>query len=1246
MVEETVDNDYANYIQQILAPVTDKLKGFSRLELLKSIGALGLLPENASHQIRLEALAHVVAALPESNHKPAPSPHRLRVWLNNPPFNGNPIETAEDPCENAFTEEVTFYGGSYLVIPGRAEEVTFLLRQLAAALFQHSEPIPNAEFIAAAETVIGAALILSNAMLKKAGLRRGVIPVSSRTLFVPDAEQLEILKIAVHFSEDELACIFKTSDHNIAGLAPYVCPPGNPLDSYSIDAGQLLVHPVVMDGKDIVVLIPGALLPAAVNAVLGLAKLFGVLSHVTQNFTGAIWSSVSASLRRIDGDHLPVNLSPKPPIPYFRDGLFSLDSDKITYAALVCDPLDDYEPEVFVQNWDADDVQKRVLNHLREVAAFVYSWPQPPNAIFFLVVLQSLGRSFLVGLTNDTLGRMEELLVLSAADLDILTELDDNEQLKLWKFARAHRKLARQSKIISTGMLNEYAVYKEHSHGYYMSDEERPTMIAFPPGSAGELHRNVIRKLDYHGVPSYERPGTIVDVAAVFGPEIPIYAGLRTLGRRPALIVEAYRIPIWIIAACREESVGIPMFSVHARFVDALAYWLWQFSSSLAVILSPQAVGAGRIIIRVCLVAHESWERANVAFPNPAAAPVEVTANREEGILDVVIQPQMSETLKGADNAGERDLMKSILRGLREIAPSAVASLTEEAIHLLLDKHAELGPKKRLFVLSSQNAPIQNSKGLPAYRALQEGDQQEVLDDLGDRLINTYKYPVGSIPRQKQNEVTKQVVGALYEELERLVATLRPQGLLEWLVSHHERVLVKHDYYKLNLPARMACFSSRSKILHDFLEEAPLQAATGTSARFLLEYITARPPSGLRPMSLSVYDRLQALASQILIFGFVSDMIQYELSDIEITILASRRVAFSKEKFDLAMESYSESLASLQIEQLEDEFAERFAPRERSRENPVADELSAALAAEFDFSLDDFISFSMETVRLGWESTVSGVASLPIDTFIQRLSDRLNWQAERVTRCLDLHLLHPRSNFLVPPGPFTKEDVYPWRYNRALSYLRRPFLRRQSQTGEEVVWGVRMVHTSLDFFVYLCSSGRLRASSLPLKQFLSKLNNKRGAKFNRLVAASMRQHDLLHVRENVKKIPGLIGIRKLGEIDVLVADTRCRKLFVLECKDLAFARTPHEFALELDALFVGIHGKMPIVKRLQLKEEWIKKYLPEILRWMGVNESHNWSTQAAVIVDRQMVAPRLHQSPIPVLTLGQLKEQMENPRGI
>lgn len=61
--------------------------------------------------------------------------------------------------------------------------------------------------------------------------------------------------------------------------------------------------------------------------------------------------------------------------------------------------------------------------------------------------------------------------------------------------------------------------------------------------------------------------------------------------------------------------------------------------------------------------------------------------------------------------------------------------------------------------------------------------------------------------------------------------------------------------------------------------------------------------------------------------------------------------------------------------------------------------------------------------------------------------------AVKIQKILDYICLDKRASFLIPPEGFRKEDTYPWRFNRELSFTRRPLIKRDN----EYIWGNRNI---------------------------------------------------------------------------------------------------------------------------------------------------------------------------------------------
>jgi hypothetical protein len=523
--------------------------------------------------------------------------------------------------------------------------------------------------------------------------------------------------------------------------------------------------------------------------------------------------------------------------------------------------------------------------------------------------------------------------------------------------------------------------------------------------------------------------------------------------------------------------------------------------------------------------------------------------------------------------------MEHTLRGLSRLLTDADATcLPDGILTAILDQYAPIGIKKMMILRDLGAAADLTGGALPPYRKIQEADESEILDEVGEHLHTIARVPVGRIPdHQRLNVLNTHVVAPLYAELERLVASLDSEGLLEWLVAHHEAITRDIAFHHLQIPTRLACFSSEPKLVAELMNEMPERSKAGLASRFIIEYTAARPPATGDPISLSVYDRLQAIAWHIINYGFMSDIIHYGLVDLKLSMLPSERLGVDQALLRRAFDAYGEAFSVGQIAKATQSFSRSWPGNGSTRDSsPLLERLEAACVQEFGHSLRDLPTLMGRAIDIAVNLNPI-CACLPTNDLRARLVEATGWPHEKVRRILESLTLGPRDAFLKPPQPYRKEDVWPWRFNRPMSYLRRPFLSRQRGGVEETVWGMRHLFTAAHYLMNLAMSGRLHANSDELRRILGEINNQRGKEFNDEVADLLTGDGGVTVKRKVTRVGNLPSIANtLGDIDVLEADPRKRQVRVIECKALALARTPYEMASEIEALFHGpkrVYGK-------------------------------------------------------------------------
>jgi hypothetical protein len=178
--------------------------------------------------------------------------------------------------------------------------------------------------------------------------------------------------------------------------------------------------------------------------------------------------------------------------------------------------------------------------------------------------------------------------------------------------------------------------------------------------------------------------------------------------------------------------------------------------------------------------------------------------------------------------------------------------------------------------------------------------------------------------------------------------------------------------------------------------------------------------------------------------------------------------------------------------------------------------------------------------------------------------------------------------------------------------------------------------------IALCTEGRLKAQTEGMIQLIGEFNHARGDRFNKRVVELFNGLPRLIVREKVKKVGSsrLCDQRgDLGDIDVLVADKKRKRLLVVECKDLALARTSFEMSGELRNLFEGTEKKKSIVQLHERRMIWVQNHLREVLAWLGIGTT-NWTVESLIVVDREMLTPYLKNSTVQIVPIETLSDNL------
>lgn len=616
---------------------------------------------------------------------------------------------------------------------------------------------------------------------------------------------------------------------------------------------------------------PCNLLAVLRHSLINLSIEYNFISELKKNFELAIWNTVVKSLNTMDIKQLEYSLPAYDKDLSFKEGIFSIDLDKVLYIQLHTDDFSNYDKSiVFDRGYQIDNeiLEQRAL----EVKCFILENNLEIREVLIIVLVQTAGRGLFLGLEHLV---DDNCLIMSVNDLETIALLEGGDSLHLYKYAKAYRKLNSTAKCISIDFLDAYSIYRSKNKSFYLSDEKHPNVIYFCVGEGRDVIEEMHRKIAPHG---------IIEVVSLYGDNsIPIFVSLDMIGRKVALAVEGGQWIIWISSP--------HLHSIVAQFIDMVAYWIWQFSPELNRLLLNGSV----LHLVIKLHPIEYW--VGKVYPSHDEETkidcVSYTVSKNSIFINV--HYKFTELLKGPTNFGERELIKKILIAIQELYGISFSKEIDE----LLDEYAPLGPKKKLLVFDQDNYSILCEPGtFPELRYIDSADENEILDSIGLWLRNKKGIKYGQI--ENRIEILNDVVGYLYSEIKKIISTLKdPQSVLETFMLYYEALLYEREKNKLTLVMALYCFSNSNKqnMIDQIRENINRINKLSLSLRFLIEYISACPPfNGTQPLTLELIDRLLALSSELINWANYSDLAKYQLADLHLTMLPSGRLGISDDE--------------------------------------------------------------------------------------------------------------------------------------------------------------------------------------------------------------------------------------------------------------------------------------------------------------------------------------------------------------
>ncbi|MET3368461.1 UNVERIFIED_CONTAM: hypothetical protein ABIE34_001701 [Jeotgalibacillus campisalis] len=1163
--------------------------------LVAAASALMLLPKNASRLIRLHRLAALGMALTDNETRPA-SPSAVRNILKRDDIGGHGVLMHEDPYSEVLVQSVRFAGGPYLVSSGSGEHAVADLEQLVEAAFR-DDWMPG-DLRLSARRLIQGLLTVSDIVLTRAGLHRGTAPEGTpRTpIDVPGATRLAALTAATYISNDELDV---RGDWLRTVVDTFALDPGELRDPCfdDITDDRLYENPFLRLAHGYRVVLPLDLAITIRFHLLRFTKQAGLLEQLGRQWREA---ALRRFMRSQPGDSMPAPLEESATMSRY---LLKIDSRRDLHVVVATDPLLDWELEVW-GSYDTHAALKQLTGLVIPKARRDYS---KADELVHLVITDSPGRGAFWGVPN--VDDADPVIIARTDDLEVMLHHEPDGLVGLFLFANAIEK--RPGRSMSTGILDEFCTYIEHDKSFYLSDDAPAAFTVFQ--TADGLHPRLAHndETDRHGVvPPIPNP-FIVEARRRYAKDAPEVFIIEPNSSYAGYVVEFEDHNVFVTASFTDPEAT----AVELGLLECVAYWIREITNQTG---SRPRVQTSEVIVELSDL--KSWQ---VAGDHPRASKVVYTATNE-GRHSLLFAETFPALLQSSTNAAEREIVRTLLKCLFCIGDDTELSM--------LDAVAPIGDKRMLTTFNQEHSPDMKADRLP--RPLRGHGQvsAQLLDELGEWLISPAGggFTFGNLSGKDRNRALNIAVKFLFDRLEAEIRLFDQQKLLDFLIAQNESLLHDSTFNELMLRSRLACFGEQSDTVAELVRHRKDSAKAQRANRFLIEYVAAQPPTGRLPVEVLDYYRILEIAQEIIERATVSDFLAYELADFQVSILESGRLGVSREEpVAAAMERYASSsgMRSIRAAMTSDTRVDQ----EPFDVGTFIVTSEPAMRAEFGFTLNELravcgglldVATADELTRIGRREVIAEIA-------VSR-----DVRAELVATVLDGITISERSSFLEIGA-----DAWPWRFNRDMSFVRRPIV----QQGDELVYGFRSIQRLGPYWVDNMLSGRLqgRAKTLIMQQCISDARGRINDAFARSVAARL-EHLGMKTRIGVKKF-GKLRIaeangNELGDIDVLAVHTPSRSVIAIEAKDFEVARIPAEISRELEKLFKGALGKKSTAELHTRRVDWLKLHLAEVVQHLGEDgtEAKPWRVVGAVVTSEPLITPLVSSTPLPVIPVDDL----------
>jgi hypothetical protein len=1218
---------------------------YNQIELISAIAGLQIYSKNHSYIPRLTTACQFACSIKKSGTKTVKLDNLRQLFDEYFPAKGE-ISMREDPPEDLFTENIDFINGNNIVYSGISHDGSHILKILLHSAFSDRDMFSDQSINEIIPTVL-ALLLLSNEVAVRLGHERYSSSDVQQwgPIKIPDNEELARLQKAVIFSPGDLQRLFSPYGFDARVLDRFTIRIGSSdFLKGRIHENPLYSQPIVKIQEQIILAVPAAIVGILRHFIFTQAKNHKKIRQLASAISKSYWFSAQTSLELLGFEPSEIGLPPLEKMVGFNEGIYSIDSDKVAYVHMVTDVAESYQEIYPLRRFFEKSRMNKINHRFEEVISKLFERNDPRcQFIFFISILGGIGRSISVEYSTEP--KNVRACGLTSENLELFSRIDNCDALKLWKFVGHFTEVSSYHRIGSFSVLDMYEFYLRSHVPRDIWQEPGPSTIIISAGTGQRLRIEAAKNTDIHAIMSGNPPSWISSMRHSMNPSEPIFVPEGTLMRPFRFVVEQYSQPIWIDTWAVSGKIYDGDYPFYYQFIEVCSFWIWKMTDSLRIHLIPLMPRPIHIMI-----GYEKFDENGCIDPNVNESGLRrpsISIDSEKRTIFLTINGTIREAIDEGTNLGERCLVDTILLALGKLLEnnSLPNTLEKNERARIVDRYIPFGTTRKLYSIHSSEDPALDPRWVPKVRLLEDHDLKEQLNGY-KKEMEKFRESSGITSLNESNikDLYNFFVDIHFARLKNLISEYSWISLLSFSISQHEailRFLALRDHeatWNLNL------YYDLETTLRHYLSSRELWDNSSSAVRNLIEIISAEPPHGTKQVSLTDFDILMACSHMLIHNGTLSDSARFGLFHK----LPNRKVEDNLDSLEKTAQDYVNKFYEEKYREGLEAAHGKFTviPKPKSTEKIITDEdfdreLQKAFKAEFGLDLSRIIRFFAFVIDLGFELETAS-PHLPLSEFRARAKSFLNWADEDIDNAIQRFSLTPRQKYEVPPEGFTQREIFPWHYNRRISYIARPLIISPEPIDDPFIfWGPRHVNESWRILTRSVYSGRYRVddkTAPEMMTFISRIQNEFAKDFEREVATWIKQNTpwIVYPSEPIAPNRKLKSDENLGDIDVLAIDTVDKKIYSIECKMINFGRNPREVLTEIQKFLGESEDDKKSMKRHLERDAWLKSHINVICSAFDLPLG-NYSVKSLFIVSEELVTGYIRETRLPIIAFSKVK---------